>query len=124
MSTALRLLPAGAAPGGAVILRPDFAARRRAVVGSPAHLAAQADALFAAMIERRRAEPVKPGSVEAALAAIARGIEAASQPHPLHKALPAAGAASWQPVPFVDPSAGLASLSASLAAVTHPRAAL
>ena len=124
VSHPLRLLSLGISSGGAVILRPDFAARRRAVAGSPAHLAAQADALFAAMIERRRAVPAKPGAAEAALRAIAAGIEAASRPAPLHEAVPALGEASWQPMPFVDCYAGLAALSASLAAITCPRAAL
>ena len=111
-------------PDTATILRPDFAARRRAVTGSPADLAAKADALFNTMMARRQAASAKPGDAEAALAAVAAGIEAASRPAPLHEALPAPGEASWQPMPFVDCRAGLAALSVSLAAITCPRAAL
>ena len=124
VSHPLRLLSAGTLSGGAVILRPDFAARRRAVAGSPAHLAAKADELFATMIARRQAASAKPGDAEAALAAVAAGIDTASRAAPLREGVPALGEASWQPMPFVDPSAGLAALSASLAAVTHPRAGL
>ncbi len=111
-------------PATATILRPDFAARRRAVAGSPANLAAKADELFATMMARRQAASTKPSDAEAALAAVAAGIEAASRPAPLHEAVPALGEASWQPMPFVDCYAGLAALSASLAAITCPRAAL
>ena len=114
----LRSFPAGTFSGSATVLRPDFAARRRAVLGSPAHLAAQADVLFARMMARRQSRPTKPGAAEAALAALAAAIDL---PEPT---MPAPEAASWQPCRFVDPSAGLTALSASLSAVTHPRVAL
>lgn len=121
-STALCLLPSAASTGGAVVLRPDWSARRRAVVGSPAFLAAKAEEAFACALARRPAAPSER-RIAVAMAAIARGVEAAGRPVPLHREPPAAGAASWQPCPFVDPAAGLAALSAQLTAISCPRAA-